>query len=107
MPKSKLYVYLECVIGKNDKGDFHREDGPAIDYSNGHKCWYLNGLLHREDGPAHENANGDKRWYLNGLLHRVDGPAIEHANGNKDWFLNGDHYTEEDYNEKIKSLRLS
>ena len=27
--------------------------------------WYLNGNRHRVDGPAIEYANGDKRWYLN------------------------------------------
>ena len=27
--------------------------------------WYLNGKLHREDGPAVEYSNGSKRWYLN------------------------------------------
>ena len=24
-------------------GDFHREDGPAIEYRDGSKYWYLNG----------------------------------------------------------------
>ena len=38
--------------------NLHREDGPAIEYANGNKHWYLNGKLHREDGPAIENANG-------------------------------------------------
>ena len=28
--------------------------------------WYLNGNLHREDGPAVEYTNGSKEWYLNG-----------------------------------------
>jgi hypothetical protein len=29
--------------------------------------WFnLNGDLHREDGPAEEWANGDKYWYING-----------------------------------------
>ena len=107
MKKSKAYVYLECVIWRSDKDLHHRVDGPAIEDSNGDKRWCLNGYMHREDGPAIENTNGDKRWYLNGLLHRVDGPAIEHANGNKDWFLNGRPYAEEEYNDKIKSLRLS
>ena len=38
---------------------------------NGTKEWYLNGeLRHREDGPAVENSDGDKFWYLNGKLHR-------------------------------------
>ena len=31
----------------------------------GDKHWYLNGKLHREDGPAVEYANGDKEWWLN------------------------------------------
>ena len=30
----------------------------------GTKAWYLNGELHRLDGPAVEFANGDKWWYL-------------------------------------------
>ena len=42
----------------------HREDGPAVEYANGDKCWYLNDKLHREDGPAVEYANGDKVWYI-------------------------------------------
>jgi len=44
---------------------FHREDGPAIEYADGGKCWYTNGKRHREDGPAIEYADGDKSWYLN------------------------------------------
>jgi len=27
--------------------------------------WYLNGKRHREDGPAIEYADGSKSWYLN------------------------------------------
>ena len=30
------------------------------------ETWYLNGKLHREDGPAVERSNGDKEWWLNG-----------------------------------------
>jgi hypothetical protein len=69
-------------------GEYHREDGPAEEYANGNKFWYLNGELHREDGPACEYANGDKEWYLNNKLHREDGPAYEYANGDKFWYLN-------------------
>jgi hypothetical protein len=29
--------------------------------------WYHNGKLHREDGPAIEYANGDKSWWRNGI----------------------------------------
>ena len=32
----------------------------------GTKEWYLNGKLHREDGPAIEWSDGSKSWYLNG-----------------------------------------
>jgi hypothetical protein len=32
----------------------------------GSKCWTLNGQYHREDGPAIEWPNGTKKWYLNG-----------------------------------------
>jgi len=45
-------------------GEFHREDGPAVEYANGAKMWYLYGIPHREDGPAKEYFNGDKEWYL-------------------------------------------
>jgi hypothetical protein len=30
------------------------------------KRWTLNGKLHREDGPAVEWPNGQKEWYLHG-----------------------------------------
>ena len=30
-------------------GNFHREDGPAIEYANGHKSWYLNGQFLTEE----------------------------------------------------------
>ena len=37
---------------------------PVID-DLGNKFWWSHGKLHREDGPAVEWANGDKEWYLN------------------------------------------
>lgn len=36
-------------------------------YLDGTKECYLNGRLHREDGPAIEYPNGTKYWYLNGV----------------------------------------
>ena len=50
----------------NEQGQFHREDGPAVEYAYGTKAWYLNDKPHREDGPAVEWACGDKSYYLNG-----------------------------------------
>ena len=34
-------------------------------YDSGDKFWCLDGKLHREDGPAVEWADGYKSWYLN------------------------------------------
>ena len=29
-------------------GKYHRVDGPAIEYANGYKCWFLNGIEYTE-----------------------------------------------------------
>jgi hypothetical protein len=57
----------------------------------------LNDQRHRTDGPAIEFADGSKEWWLNGQRHRTDGPAVEWANGDKSWFLNGRYYTFNDW----------
>ena len=51
--------------------------------------YYKSGLLHREDGPAVEFNNGDKFWYINGKRHREDGPAVILSNGDEDYWING------------------
>jgi hypothetical protein len=78
-------------------GKLHCEDGPAIEHSDGTKFWYLNGKRHREDGPAVEGSDGVKHWYLNWERHREDGPAIEYPDGTKYWYLNGEHLTKQDF----------
>jgi hypothetical protein len=70
-------------------------------YADGRKVWCLNGLRHREDGPAVECSNGDKDWWLNGKRHREDGPAVEYSNGSKSWYLNEKRLTEEEFNERM------
>jgi len=86
----------------------HREDGPAVEHTDGDKFWYINDELHREDGPAIEKSNGDKSWYLNGLLHREDGPAVEQVNGKKLWYLNGHKikYDEKTWDHKVQENRI-
>jgi hypothetical protein len=108
----------------NDKEKLHRLDGPAIEYADGDKVWYVDGKLHRLDGPAIEDAgykswwvdgkrhrldgpavedaDGSKSWYVNGERHRLDGPAIEYADGYKSWYVNGKKMTEKEFNEYIK-----
>jgi hypothetical protein len=87
----------------------HREDGPAIEYTNGDKYWYQNGNIHRDDGPAIEYADGDKSWCQNDKLHREDGPAVELANGNKRWYFNGNEIvvkSQEEYEKYIKYMNF-
>jgi hypothetical protein len=84
------------------KKNIHREDGPAVEYDDGGKCWYQNGKRHRVDGPAIIRTDGYKAWYLNGRRHRVDGPAIEYVSGDNLWFLNGHNY---EFDEFIKVAR--
>lgn len=76
-------------------GEYHREDGSAVEYVDGGKEWWINGNLHREDGPAVEWADGRKEWCVNGNLHREDGPAVEYANGKKEWWVNGEQIGEQ------------
>jgi len=86
----------------NERNKRHREDGPAVEYADGSKSWYLNGERHRTDGPAVECANGTKHWYLNNQLHRTDGPAVERADGSKSWYLHGVRLTESEFLNKTK-----
>ena len=50
---------------KNEKGYFHREDGPAIEYANGRRQWFNDGKFHREDGPVIAWESGSCSYYLN------------------------------------------
>ena len=61
--------------------------------------WYKEGtkILHREDGPAVEWSNGDKCWFKEDLLHRLDGPAIEYADGSKSYYVEDRKYSEEEF----------
>jgi len=62
---------------------------PEID-DDGTKMWHNESeWLHRENGPAIECSNGDKFWFINGVYHREDGPAVECADGRKWWYING------------------
>jgi len=38
----------------------------------GRKMWFLNKNLHREDGPAIDYDNGTKEWYLEGYWFRKE-----------------------------------
>ena len=59
-------------------------------------------LLHREDGPAIEWPNGSKEWYQNGVRHREGGPAVDTSSGKQQWFLHGRRYTKYEYEEQAR-----
>ena len=69
--------------------------------------WFQNGEYHREDGPACEYSNGNKVWCKHGKYHREDGPAIEWADGSKGWYLNGvPYHSEQDYRIALRKIKL-
>jgi hypothetical protein len=72
-------------------------------------------VAHREDGPAIEWSDDVKSWMRHGLVHRIDGPAIELPRGNDakqgfagmsdEWWYNGecaDVYSQEDFEKWLK-----
>ena len=66
--------------------------------------WYKDAKMtirHRVGGPAIEWADGDKSWWLNGLRHRQHGPAVEYANGDQRWYLNGQQLTEQEHAHRV------
>jgi len=73
----------------NEKGELHRDNGPAIILSDGSVEYYQNGKCHREDGPAIIDANGTRCYYQNGRCHRLDGPAVIWSNVREEYWEYG------------------
>ncbi len=126
--KDKYYYSDGSILNYFDENKIHhREDGPATEYSNGTKEWFINGVLHREDGPAIIYFDGEKRWVQNGRLHRkggpaieckdekvwhikgkrhrLDGPAVEGIHGYREWWIDGINYTKEEHGRIIKKIK--
>ncbi len=72
----------------------------------GTKRWYMNHHLHKEDGPAIEYSDRDKEWFLNGLRHREDGPVIEYGDKDKFWFYHGKQIDCKDNQEFLRMIKL-
>jgi hypothetical protein len=56
IPSSEFPVNYTGIVEQSNgdliwyyKGKVHREDGPAIDYPNGYKAWYLNGIKYSQE----------------------------------------------------------
>jgi hypothetical protein len=79
---------LGTTTWRDANGNYHRDDGPAVERTDGTKVWSQHGVRHRDDGPAIEWAHGTHEWYQDGKLHRDDGPAVERTDEDNDWWLN-------------------
>ncbi len=77
---------IENVEWRDEHGELHRDDGPAMIKTDGTQQWYQHGLLHRDDGPAVIYANGAQEWYQRDEWHRDDGPARIHSDGAQTWY---------------------
>ena len=53
--------------------------------------------LHRDEGAAVEYPDGTKHWYQNGVLHRVNGPAIDYGSEGGLWFIHGRRCSKKEY----------
>jgi hypothetical protein len=63
------------------------------------RVWWVNkeGLLHRLDGPAREWTDGSKEWWVNGKQHRLGGPAAVWSSDRKQWWVVGQRLTQEQF----------
>jgi len=64
-----LYGFHQYVNGRRDDGMYPSiEYVPCIDLTI--KTWMRDGLRHRDNGPAIEMSDGHKEWWLNGEFQR-------------------------------------
>jgi len=76
-------------------------------HKNGNKTWKNSaGQYHRTDGPAVEWADGTKQWCIHDKLHRTDGPAVEYANGTKQWYFKGKQISEKEFNSNEFQVKI-
>jgi hypothetical protein len=103
MKQEQQYIHIDEYGDKRYYKDremtiYHRTDGPACEYADGSKVWWVDDKHHRTDGPAIDWANGNKAWYVDGKFHRLDGPACEWSDGTKSWYVEGKLLTEKQFN---------
>ena len=66
--------------------------------------FYFNakGQCHRLDGPAAEWTDGDKEWYMNGKRHREAGPAIEYSSYKLlEWWIDDKFFKKSNHNRLV------
>lgn len=81
---------------------------PRVYREQGETAWFNDaGKFHRIGGPADEFENGDKVFYVNGLRHNEDGAAIQLADGRNFFYLEGKELTEKAYNKQIEKIKAA
>jgi len=88
-------------------GELHKLDGPAVICSNGYKEYWVNGVRHRLDGPAIESSLGYKEYRINDELHRLDGPAVIYPDGNVEYWVNNNKLAKEEFDRLTKNKEYS
>lgn len=101
--ENERFPLLELIIEdykEVQEGKYTKFIHPFVTY------WYYQDKLHRENGPAIEWSDGNQSWYKNGILHREDGPAnISSIHGTR-WYIEGVQYTEEEFSQYLQNKTL-
>ena len=107
--KQKLGSVSFCETYLTDKLDGSngvvQENATLILQSDKGSRFFLNkaGQYHRLDGPAIEWCYGGKEFFKNGIRHRIGGPAYEYKEEIQFWF-DGKQYNENEYWEVAKEI---
>ena len=55
------------IVYRNDKGQYHNINAPALIWNDGSEWYYENGQLHNLHGPAIVDKFGNKGYFINGM----------------------------------------
>jgi len=92
---SKPYV---TIYTRDAKLEYTKEDYYKLFFAEDH-------YVDRKDGPAVEWLDGSKHWYIDNRLHRLDGPAAEWADGTRGWWIDDVCFTEDECNKLVGEVR--
>jgi hypothetical protein len=97
--------FLGINYWKDENGEYHREDGPALIFSATDYRWFFHGQKHRVGGPAVCYGKNEYAYYQYGKLHRLDGPAIDFPNA-KQWWIDGIQIKCNDNEEFLRIVKM-
>jgi hypothetical protein len=83
----KTYTYKDKVSGKTLYVKEEDDMSSSLQFYKVYKDSDFR-ILHREDGPAIEYSDGEMHWFQNNKYHRLDGPAVIQPSGLKEWWVN-------------------